>query len=105
MSAFKIVEAKPQPEFNIFYFAELHGSTRIEHYLMESLEKYWNEWEPHLKAYTLKQPEGSKGTDFLLLYLDKEVEDAVEDIWQETPTEGLAHHNLAITLVMPAAQA
>jgi hypothetical protein len=66
MSAFKIVEAKQQPEFNIFYFAELHGSTRIEHYLMESLEKYWNEWEPHLKAYTLKQPEGSKGTDFLL---------------------------------------
>ncbi|NDV24581.1 hypothetical protein [Desulfovibrio sp. JC022] len=104
MSAFKIVEAKPNPDFNIFYFAELNGSTRIEHSLMESLEKYWNEWLPHLKAYTLKQPEGGKGTDFLLLFLEKEVEDAVEEIWQETPTEGLAHHNLAITMVMSAAQ-
>lgn len=104
MSALKIVEAEAKPEFNIFFFAELNGSSRIEHSLMESLEKYWNEWLPHLKAYKLQQPEGGKGTDFLLLYLEKEVEDAVEEIWQSTPTEGLAHHNLAITLVMSAAQ-
>ncbi|CCO25166.1 hypothetical protein [Maridesulfovibrio hydrothermalis] len=104
MSTLKITEAKPTPEFNIFYFAELNGSSRIEHSLMESLEKHWAEWKPFLKAYKLEQPEGGKGTDFLLLFLDKEVEDAVEEIWQATPTEGLAHHNLAITLIMSAAQ-
>ncbi|WP_320170321.1 hypothetical protein [Maridesulfovibrio sp.] len=104
MCALKVVEMQAQPEFNIFYFAELNGTTRIEHSLMESLEKYWNEWLPSLKVYKLQQPEGGKGTDFLLMYLEKEVEDAVEEIWQATPTEGLAHHNLAITMVMSAAQ-
>ncbi|SME87745.1 hypothetical protein [Desulfovibrio gilichinskyi] len=104
MSALKVSEVTATPEFNIFYFAELNGSTRIEQSLMESLEKYWNQWLPHLKAYKLEKPAGGKGTDFLLLYLEKEVEDAVEEIWQETPTEGLAHHNLAITLIMSAAQ-
>lgn len=104
MSALKIEKTEAKPEFDIFYFAELNGTTRIEHSLMESLEKYWNEWLPHLNVYTLKQPEEGKGTDFLLLYLDEAVENAVEDIWQDTPTEGLAHHNLAITLVMAAAR-
>ena len=89
MSAFKIVEAKPNPDFNIFYFAELHGTTRFEHSLMESLEKYWNEWLPYLKAYTLKQPEGAKGTDFLLLYLDKEVEDSLRKSGRKPPPRAL----------------
>lgn len=104
MCALEIKEVKATPEFNIWYFAELNGSTRIEHSLMESLEKYWNEWVPYLKTYELKAEEGSKGGSFLLLFLEKEVEDQVEEIWQDTPTEGLAHHNLAITLIMSAAQ-
>ncbi|MBI9112870.1 hypothetical protein [Maridesulfovibrio ferrireducens] len=104
MNTLKISEIKATPEFNIFYFAELNGSTRVEQSLMVSLEEHWNKWLPFLKAYRLEKPKNGKGTDFLLLFLDKDVEDAVEEIWQETPTEGLAHHNLAITLIMSAAQ-
>ncbi len=90
------------PEFDIFYYMDLSGETRLEHELVVKLEECWAEWLPHLKAYELRYPIGG-GRNCLLIYLEEPVDQAVEAIWQTSPSDGLACHNLAIAMVMSAA--
>ena len=92
-----------QPEFDLFTYCELSGETRIEHDLLEELEPRFDNWQTHLKAYRL-----STGADtdpgYVILWLDKPVEDEIEGIWQDSPTAGMAFHNLAIHMVMSTVQ-
>ncbi len=92
-----------QPEFDLFTYCELSGETRIEHDLLEELEPRFEDWQQHLKAYRL-----STGADtdpgYVILWLDKPVEDEIEGIWQDSPTAGMAFHNLAIHMVMSTVQ-
>lgn len=94
-----------QPEFDLFTYCEISGETRLENDLLEEIEPRFDDWQQHLKAYRLA-PEGAADTDpgYVILWLDKEVEDEVEGIWQDSPTAGMAFHNLAIHMVMSAVQ-
>lgn len=92
-----------QPEFDLFTYCELAGETRLEHDLLEELEPRFDGWQQHLKAYRLSTG-GETDPGFLILWLDKPVEDEVEGIWQDSPSAGMAFHNLAIHMVMSAMQ-
>jgi hypothetical protein len=92
-----------QPEFDLFTYCELSGETRLEHDLLEELEPRFDGWQQHLKAYRLSTGEETD-PGFLILWLDKPVEDEVEGIWQDSPSAGMAFHNLAIHMVMSAMQ-
>jgi len=94
-----------QPEFDLFTYCELSGETRIENDLLEEIEPRFDGWQQHLKAYRLA-PEGAPDTDpgYVLLWLEKPVEDEIEGIWQDSPSAGMAFHNLAIHMVMSAVQ-
>ncbi len=96
-------EIKAVPEFDMWYYCEVAGESRLDHDLLEELEPRWNKWQKHMKAYSLKSPKPGGGS-FLLLYLESEIESEIEGIWQDSPTLGLAFHHLAITMVMSAAQ-
>ena len=94
-----------QPEFDMFTYCELCGETRLDNELLEELEPRFDGWQAHLKAYRLAAPYAAE-TDpgFVILWLDKPVEDEVEGIWQDSPSAGMAFHNLAIHMVMSAVQ-
>ncbi len=75
----------------------------MESGVLEKMEELWNKWVPLLKAYKLSPDVGPRAKGHLLLHLDKQVEDDVEAVWQDSPADGLFAHNLAIALVMSAA--
>jgi len=103
MAAYEITPLSPMPEFDIMYFMEIAGETRVDHEAMEEFEPFWDKWAANnLKAYKLTNPD-AEGS-FLLIFLDQEAEDTIEGIWQDSPTHGLLFHALAITMVMSAAQ-
>lgn len=92
-----------QPEFDLFTYCELCGETRLEHDLLEEIEPRFEGWQKHLKAYRLSTG-GEKDPGYVILWLEKPVEDEVEGIWQDSPSAGMAFHNLAIHMVMSAVQ-
>lgn len=103
MSEIKVIPQQTEPEFDLMYFLEVCGEKRIQHDLMEKLESAWMDWKDRVHAYKLVPPTAVDEEGFLLVYLTKGVEDAVEEAWQEAPDSGMFFHNLAITLVMSAA--
>jgi len=103
MPKYEIKPLAPQPEFDMMYFMEIAGETRIDGDILEDFEEFWDKWAVNnLKAYELSNTEGEG--NFLLIYLNKDVDDAIEGIWQDSPTHGLLFHALAITMVMSSAQ-
>ncbi|MBG0791701.1 MAG: hypothetical protein H0S80_14515 [Desulfovibrionaceae bacterium] len=103
MPKYDIKPLTPQPEFDMMFYMEIAGETRIEGDLLEEFETFWDQWTANsLKAYELKNPDGEG--QFLLIYLGQDAEDAIEGVWQDSPTHGLLFHALAITMVMSTAQ-
>lgn len=93
-----------EPSFDLEYFMEISGLMRVDHDLMELIERYWSDWTKALQAYRM-EPTRSDGDDgFLLVYLDEDSENQVQQAFEANPHHGFAFHNLAITLVMSAAQ-
>lgn len=103
MPQYAINALQPQPEFDIMYFMEIAGENRIDQEAMSEFGPYWDKWvRENLKAYELENLEGD--SKFLLIYLDKTAESDIDGIWQDSPTQGLLFHALAITMVMSSAQ-
>lgn len=102
MSKYTVEPIEVAPEFDMFFYCAVSQENRIDNELMEEFGPQWDEWTKHLKAYTIKNTEGEG--QFVIIYLEQPVEDVIEGIWQDSPTHGLAFHNLAITMVMSAAQ-
>lgn len=94
-----------QPEFDLFTYCELSGENRLDNELLEEIEPRFDDWQRHLKAYRLA-PAGAEADapGYVILWLEKEVEDEIEGIWQDSPSAGMAFHNLAIHMVMSAVQ-
>lgn len=101
VSEMQIKEIPAAPEFDMFFYCEVAGENRIDRDLLEEIEERWERWAGLLKAHLLTNPEG--GAQYVFLFMDKAVEDEIEGIWQDSPTHGLALHNLAIAMVMSAA--
>jgi len=95
---------KVSPHFDLIYYMELAGQQRVEHALLAKLQERWNRWRDQgLHAWKLLPEFATGDQGYLLVWLDKAVEDEVEDAWQESPMVGMAVHNLAICLAMSAA--
>ncbi len=101
-ASIEVISAKP--EFDLMYYLDVCGSSRIEHELLEKIEAAWKDWKDRLHVYRITPSHAKKGEGFLLVFLSQSVEDAVEEAWQVSPSEGMSFHNLGITLVMSAAQ-
>jgi hypothetical protein len=99
------IESTPvqaNPEFDMFFYAEISQEQRLEHELLMRLEERWNAWLEHLRVYELKNVEGAGG--WLLVYLDTPVQEEIDAIWADSPSEGLGLHSLAVTMVMSVAR-
>lgn len=103
MAKFTITPLSPKPEFDIVYYMDIAGESRIDQEMMDEFEPFWDKWaKNNLKAYEIVNPDGEG--KFMLIFLDHEVDDSIEGIWQDSPTHGLLFHALAITMVMSTAQ-
>ena len=94
-----------QPEFDLFTYCELSGETRIEHDLLEELEPRFDGWaEKYLRAYKITDPAAPGDGGHIVIWLEEPVEEEIEGVWQDSQSAGMAFHNLAIHMVMSAAQ-
>lgn len=104
MSELQVKPLQATPSFDFMYFMEICGESRIEGDILDQLEEAWEDWKDRLHAFKLI-PSTEKDEDgFLLIWLTEGVEDAVEKGWSQGEKQGMFFHNLAITLVMSAAQ-
>jgi len=102
VSKIKATALKPEPEFDLMYYLDLCGDSRIDQGLLDRLEPLWARWSERLRAFKLAASGDSRAAGHLIVYLEPEVEEDVEETWQTSPADGLATHNLAIALVMQA---
>ncbi|WP_461211154.1 hypothetical protein [Desulfocurvus sp. DL9XJH121] len=104
MGALQVTPVHPEPEFDFMYFLEVCGESRVDQDVLERLGAAWDDWKDRMHAFKLTPSSSTNDDGFLLVYLSEGVENAVEEAWQRSPEDGMFFHNLAITLVMSAAQ-
>jgi hypothetical protein len=103
MSETKVEKLQANPDFDIFYYLEINQTKRMDQGMLEKLEKHWAEWRTKVNAYKLTPSFAKKDEGYLLVFLDEEVEQAVDAIAESGEQDPDSFHNLAITLVMSAA--
>ncbi|SHN63185.1 hypothetical protein [Desulfovibrio litoralis] len=79
------------PYFDMELVMQLTQETRIDGELMDSLLEYWEKWLPHLNAHHLS----SGKLSYLVVWLNKEVEDDVDNAWEESPSQAFSINALA----------
>ncbi len=86
------------PYFDIELLMQNSQETRIDGKLMDKLMERWGKWLPLLKARKITA--GDKG--YLLVFLEQEVEDDIDDVWEDAPSDAFLYNSLAQTLCMGA---
>ena len=95
MKILSISELDIQPEFDFSTFLFLAQVDEIGTQEMLSVLGTWEKWRPNLKVYQLGERKGH-----VLVYLEKKVEDEVDEIWKVSPSEGFKHEAIAQTMIM-----
>jgi hypothetical protein len=88
------------PGFDMLHYMEIADLPRMEQEEADRLAARFGEWTPALRAYRFDL---GRRKGYVLIFLEKNVEDEVEAAWQISPSDGFSLHNLAIALVMGAA--
>lgn len=100
MSETTITEHQLQPYFDIEEFMGLSQEKRLGGAVLERLLGQWEAWFPLLKAYQV----ASGSSSWLAVWLPAEVENAVDEAWAQSPSEGFLVNTLAQYLCMSAVQ-
>ena len=95
MKILSVSELDIQPEFDFSTFLFLAQVDEIGPQEMLSVLGTWEKWLPSLKVYQLGERKGH-----VLVYLEKSVEDEVDGIWAQSPSEGFKHEAIAQTMIM-----
>ena len=86
------------PYFDIELIMQLTQETRIDGALMDTLMEYWEKWMPHLNARKLS----SGKLSYLAVWLNEEVENDVDNAWDESPAQAFSINALAQALCTSA---
>ena len=100
MSETSIAERQIQPYFDMEAFMNMSRETRLGGAVLERLVKLRGEWLPELKAYEV----GTGKISYLAIWLPESVEQAVDEAWGKSPSDGFLINNLAQFLCMAAVQ-
>lgn len=95
MKVLSIAELDTQPEFDFSTFLFLAQVDEVGPQEMLAVLETWEKWLPSLKIYMLGERKGH-----VLVYLEKDVEDQVDEIWKASPSEGFKHEAIAQTMIM-----
>jgi hypothetical protein len=84
------------PDFDMELLMNTCQETRINSSTMDKLSDTWERWLPLTKAKHIEDGSGS----YLLAWLEKSVEDEVDDKWRQTPSEAFVFNALAQVMCM-----
>lgn len=84
-----------QPDFDFSTFLFLAQLDEVGPREMLDVLAVWESWLPHLKIFKLGDRKG-----FVLIYLEETIEDQVDAIWKQSPSEGFKHEAIAQTMIM-----
>lgn len=84
------------PAFDMELFMMTSQETRIGGDLMERVEVLWGEWMAHRNAVTFNVGD----TGYLLVWLGEEVENAVDEAWDSSPSDAYMINVLAQVMCM-----
>ena len=96
MSAAVVSPIEAEPYFDLELFMTVSQETRVGADIMDRLTTMWERWQPH--AHALKIADGNKA--YLLVWLGSQVEDDVDDAWENTPSEAFLLNALAQVMCM-----
>lgn len=91
---------KITPSFDIEEFMHFSKETRLESDMLENLLTLWEQWVAKLNCQKIES--GKKS--WVALWLPEEIEIAVDETWQNTPSQGYLMNSLALYLCMSAVQ-
>ncbi len=94
--AFTLTPLSAEPPFDLELFMTTSQETRVGADLMARVSDFWDHWLPHAKA--LRIDADDRG--YLLAWLEPEVEEAVDDAWEDTPSEAFFINALAQVMLM-----
>ncbi len=96
MSSYLAEDLDPAPVFDLELLMSTSQETRLGGDTMDKLSDLWDSWVgfAHAKKITIGEE------SFLLAWLGQEVEDAVDTMWEEAPSEAFLHNALAQVMCM-----
>lgn len=98
MPSFTTEKLEVTPYMDIELLLSNSQETRVEGKLMDKLAEYWGKWMSNLHALRINVGKDS----YLAVWLDEEIEDSVDDIWDDAPSEAFMFNALAQTMCMSA---
>ncbi|WP_051617395.1 hypothetical protein [Desulfonatronovibrio hydrogenovorans] len=96
----KILEAREMDvhiPFDMETFMGLAQVKGIEGRETVELVEFWSRWRPHLKVYTFGRKRG-----YLAAFMDRQVEDEIDRLWEESPSKGFKLQALVQTMIIGA---
>ncbi len=87
----QIEKLEVTPYFDIELIMQLTQETRIDGALMDKMLEYWEKWMPYLNARHMK----SGKLSYLAVWMGEEVENDVDEVWDESPSEAFMINALA----------
>lgn len=98
MASFTTEKLEVTPYMDMELLLSNSHETRIEGKLMDKLAEYWGKWMTSLHALRINIDKDS----YLAVWLDESVEESVDEIWDDAPSEAFMFNALAQTMCMSA---
>lgn len=95
MKTLSITQLPVQPEFDFSTFLFLSQNDELGPQDMIAVLDVWDRWLPHLKVYKLGDRK-----EHVVVFLEKPVEERIDEIWGQSPSEGFKHEAIAQTMIM-----
>lgn len=96
MNKYVIDSVEVIPYFDIESIMEMSKETRIGGEVLEKLVVKWKEWLPHLHVRILN----TEKIKYLLVWLGSEVEESVDEFWENSPSQAYLYNSVAQVMCM-----
>lgn len=87
-----------QPYFDMELFLQTAGETRLGGPELEECLALWADWSRRLSCNNVN----ADGRTYLAVWLAEDVENAIQEEWEKSPSQGFRMHCLAQTMIMCA---
>ena len=96
MSEYSVKDLEVTPYFDLELLMSVSQETRVGSDVMSALADAWDRWLPHARARHIE----TSGGGYLLAWLGEQVEEDVDDKWEERPSEAFLFNALAQVMCM-----
>ena len=85
-----------QPYFDLELIMSMGQETRLGGAVTERLMALWEQWIPEVHALRIK----TDPIEYLAVWLNEKVEEDVDKIWEQSPSDAHLYNTLAVVLCM-----